>query len=70
MVYDEIPKHRKRKTGKKPYGILYRCAAGSSGQRMFGEKWSKWGSYKTEARRDQAMNALSLKCFEYKKGEL
>jgi hypothetical protein len=67
---DETPKHRKRREGKKRFTILYRCVPGSSGQRMFGDEWSKWGSYKTEARRDQAMDALSVKCFEYKKGEL
>jgi hypothetical protein len=63
---------------KKLYAIMYRCVAGSSNQRMFGDKWRKWGSYKTEARRDQAIESLSVggigsahgvKCFEYKKGE-
>jgi hypothetical protein len=77
-MHDETPKHRKRRTGKKLFTILYRCVAGSSGQRMFGDKWRKWGSYKTEASRDEAIRQLSVggigsangaKCFEYKKGE-
>jgi hypothetical protein len=76
---DETPKHRKRRAGKNRFTILYRCVPDSSCQRMFGDKWHKWGKYKTEARRDQAMESLSVggigsahgvKCFEYKKGEI
>jgi hypothetical protein len=46
---------------------------------MFGDEWRKWGSYKTEASRAEAIRQLSVggigsahgvKCFEYKKGEI
>ena len=71
MREDEVPKHRKRRGGKKPYTIEYRCKPDSAGHRLFGDDWIVWKRYETEARRDTAMKALTS-CeahFEHRKGE-
>ena len=60
MQENEIPKHRKRRGGKRPFAIEYRNNPDRSGNRMFGDKWSVWKKYKTEDSRDEAMRALEV----------
>lgn len=60
MQEREIPKHRKRRGGKRPFAIEFRNRPDRCRNRMFGDKWRVWNRYKTEASRAEALRALEV----------